>query len=158
MPISTPHPGHYLATVFAKPLGLTAESLADLLKVPTNEIADLLASEADLTAEVAVRLAVVFNKMPEDWMDLQTAYSLERAKASENLSDLRKYEKLNVLWATGVPTVAGNYYWRERPGSTEHHCEVSYVPYGTLMDRSILCWTMTNFSFVDDGRGQWRSA
>lgn len=152
------HPGQYLQAAFATPLNLTASQLAFLLEVPNQDIEDLLAMKADLTPELAHRLAIVFNKKPEDWMALQTAYGLAWAAASEDLSGLGTYARLNEVWTTGVPTVAGNYLWREGPGDYEHHCKVSFVPYGELIDRQVLCYSTTEFSFVDDGRGQWRLA
>jgi len=152
------HPGQYLQAAFAAPLSLTASQLAFLLEVPNQDIEDLLALKSDLTPELAHRLAIVFNKKPEDWTGLQTAYGLARAKANEDLSGLAPYARLNEVWTTGVPTVAGNYLWREGPGEYEHRCKVSFVPYGDLIDRQILCYSTTEFSFVDDGRGQWRLA
>ncbi len=74
------HPGEILCEDLMKPLGLTAEELAEALGIETDRVRDIIAGEKPVTGEVALRLARYFGNSPEMWMTLQSDYDLETAK------------------------------------------------------------------------------
>nr|WP_199699329.1 HigA family addiction module antitoxin [Oleomonas cavernae] len=75
------HPGEMLLEEFMKPLGLSANALAGLLKVPANRISDLVRGRRQVTADTALRLARYFGTTPELWLNLQTNHDLSKARA-----------------------------------------------------------------------------
>ena len=80
MPIPDIHPGEHLTEELID-LGMTAETLADRLRVPAARVADVLDGRAPITGDLALRLANFFETSPEFWLNLQNMYELRRAKA-----------------------------------------------------------------------------
>lgn len=76
----TMHPGEYLTVSYVEPYELSQRELAERLGVSTAAVSRLLAGKADLSPEMAVRLALVFDRSAESWMALQSAHSLAQAK------------------------------------------------------------------------------
>ncbi len=81
-PLGPVHPGEILREEFLSPMDLTPYALAAALNVPRTRIERLVREEVDLTVDTALRLARYFGTTPEFWLNLQTAYALERADAS----------------------------------------------------------------------------
>jgi addiction module HigA family antidote len=73
-------PGHILRDDFMKPLGLTANALAQALRVPANRITGILNGTRAITADTALRLARYFGTDAQSWLNLQTQYELEVAR------------------------------------------------------------------------------
>jgi addiction module HigA family antidote len=82
------HPGEVLREEFLAPFDLSANRLAQAIGVPTNRVTELVAERRSMTADTALRLAVVFNTSPEFWMNLQQAYEL-RSTAKDLAKDLK---------------------------------------------------------------------
>lgn len=78
LPLITP--GEYLAEEFLEPLALSGNALALALRVPATRIQAIIKGERGITAETALRLAQYFGTTPEFWMNLQTAYELDKVR------------------------------------------------------------------------------
>jgi len=63
------HPGEILREDYLKPLGLSANALAQALKVRRG-----------ITVDTALRLARYFGGDVQSWMNLQTAYEIKMAE------------------------------------------------------------------------------
>lgn len=150
------HPGEYLVKNYLVPLNLSGDELQRLLEVPTQEITHLIKRESFLTAEMALRLEAVFAKPAEEWLQMQMEHDLELSRRHTDMSRLSRCGRLNELWITGIPQLAGNYLWREAPGSQEHRVELFYEEYGNRQERVIRCYSLTDMAFGDYAQGQWR--
>ena len=73
------HPGEILADELDE-LGLSANSFAKALSVPTNRITAILNGQRGITADTALRLAHYFGTGAQFWLNLQTTYELRRAE------------------------------------------------------------------------------
>ena len=78
LPLITP--GEYLVEEFLEPLGLSVNALSLALRVPATRMQGIAKGERGITADTALRLARYFGTTPEFWMNLQTAYELDKAK------------------------------------------------------------------------------
>jgi addiction module HigA family antidote len=74
------HPGEVLREEFLTPMDLSANALAQALRVPPNRISLILAGERGVTADTALRLARAFGTTPEFWLNLQQSYELRLAE------------------------------------------------------------------------------
>jgi addiction module HigA family antidote len=86
------HPGEYLAVSYVEPYELSQRELAERLGVSTAAVSRLLAGKADLSPEMAVRLALVFDRSAESWMELQSAHSLALAKKAVDPATTSRFE------------------------------------------------------------------
>ena len=78
LPLITP--GEYLVEEFLRPLELSINGLAMALRVPATRMLAIVKGERGITADTALRLAQYFGTTADFWMNLQTAYELDRAK------------------------------------------------------------------------------
>lgn len=74
------HPGEVLAEDFMKPLGLSANALAQKLGVPANRISSILGGKRDVSPDTALRLERAFGTSAEFWLNLQAHHDLEVAR------------------------------------------------------------------------------
>ncbi|MEW5789045.1 MAG: HigA family addiction module antitoxin [Pseudomonadota bacterium] len=74
------HPGEILREDYLKPLGLSANGLAQALKVPASRINDIVLERRGITVDTAMRLVRYFGGDVQSWMNLQTAYEIKRAQ------------------------------------------------------------------------------
>lgn len=88
------HPGEILYEEFLRPLGLTQYRLARNLGVPPRRINEIVQGKRAITADTALRLARFFGNSERFWLNLQTAYDLEREK--DNLGD-RLLDEVKVM-------------------------------------------------------------
>ena len=83
------HPGEILKEDFLRPLGLSAYRLAQLLDVPQQRIADLVAGKRAVTTDTALRLGRYFQGDARQgahfWLALQARYDLDEALAREQI-------------------------------------------------------------------------
>jgi addiction module HigA family antidote len=89
MPRLRTHPGEILAEEYMKPLGLSANALAQAIGVPGNRISDIVRQRRDVSADTAIRLGRFFDVDPRFWLNLQAAYDLSRAENEHDYSRLR---------------------------------------------------------------------
>jgi antitoxin HigA-1 len=73
------HPGEFLGDEL-KELGISANQLAQQLRVPQNRISQIIAGKRSITGDTALRLGHWFKTAPEFWLNLQTAYDLRLAE------------------------------------------------------------------------------
>ncbi len=73
------HPGEILREDYLKPMGLSANALAQALKVPASRINDIVLERRGITVDTALRLVRYFGGDVQSWMNLQTAYEIKVA-------------------------------------------------------------------------------
>lgn len=69
------HPGVILAE-YIEPTGLTQGEVAECLGISRQQLGAIINGRADVTPEMAVRLALAFDTSPQLWTNLQTNYDL----------------------------------------------------------------------------------
>ncbi|HUG84184.1 MAG TPA: HigA family addiction module antitoxin [Euzebya sp.] len=74
------HPGEILRIEFMEPLELSQAQLAAELSVSPSSVSRLVNEQADLTAQMALRLESRFGTSAEFWMNLQKSYELDIAR------------------------------------------------------------------------------
>ena len=89
MPRLGTHPGQVLAEEYLKPLGLSANALAQATDVPSNRISDIIRQRRDVSADTTIRLGRFFSVDPRFWLNLQTAYDLSLAESQHDYSSVR---------------------------------------------------------------------
>jgi addiction module HigA family antidote len=72
------HPGEHLADEL-KALGMSANTLAKELGVPTNRLTQIVAGNRGITGDTALRLGKWFGTGADIWMNLQKNYELRIA-------------------------------------------------------------------------------
>src|SRR5215472_8315753 len=75
------HPGEVLREQFMADFDLSINRLARDLRVPPTRIGDIVNQARAITPDTALRLARYFGTTAEFWMNLQTAYDLDVARA-----------------------------------------------------------------------------
>ncbi|MEP6786554.1 MAG: HigA family addiction module antitoxin [Sphingomonadales bacterium] len=78
------HAGEMLVLEFMEPLGLSAESLAELIKIDVTRLADVIDGKRRIDGELDLRLARYFRMSPGFFLGLQTDYELLEAKRALN--------------------------------------------------------------------------
>jgi addiction module HigA family antidote len=73
------HPGEVLREEFIEPLGLTARSVAQSLRVPAPRVIDIVRERRGVSPDTALRLARHFGTTPQFWLNLQAGYDLKIA-------------------------------------------------------------------------------
>ncbi|MGE0873138.1 MAG: HigA family addiction module antitoxin [Burkholderiales bacterium] len=74
------HPGEILREEYLAELGMSANALATVLKVPAPRINDIVRERRGISADTALRLARYFDTTPQFWLNLQAAYDLRKAE------------------------------------------------------------------------------
>ena len=74
------HPGEVLREDFLKPLGLSANALANALSVPASRINDIVLERRGVTVDTAMRMTRYFGGDVQTWMNLQIAYEIKTAE------------------------------------------------------------------------------
>ncbi|MGQ0505588.1 MAG: HigA family addiction module antitoxin [Myxococcaceae bacterium] len=73
------HPGEILLEEFLKPLHMSQRALALKLSVEPPVVSEIVHGKRGLSAEMAIKLAHVFDTTPEVWMNLQSGWDLWHA-------------------------------------------------------------------------------
>ena len=81
-PLAPVHPGEILLEEFIRPHGLTAGRVAARLNISRPRIEKLVRGRAPVTVDTALRLERLFGPSAQFWLNLQTRYDLETAKAA----------------------------------------------------------------------------
>ena len=87
------HPGEVLREEFLLPLKVSAGALAKACGVPRTRIERIASEKLGISGDTAIRLARVLKTTPELWMNLQSRYEIQTARAT--VGDL--VEKLRPL-------------------------------------------------------------
>ena len=88
-----PHPGEIIRDMCIEGSELTVTAAAERLGVTRKTLSALLNKRAGLSPEMALRLAKVFGRSPEAWMNLQMQFDLWRVAQRVDLSALRPIDK-----------------------------------------------------------------
>jgi len=75
------HPGEVLREEFLVPMKLSAYALADHCHVPRTRIERIVNEQNGITADTALRLSAALGTTPEFWLNLQSRYEVEMARA-----------------------------------------------------------------------------
>lgn len=70
------HPGAMLREEFMVPLGLTSEALAQSLGAPVACVEQIVAEQAGISGEMALRFKQYFRTSAGFWMNMQKSYEL----------------------------------------------------------------------------------
>jgi addiction module HigA family antidote len=73
-------PGDVLRLDFMEPLKLSARAVARDMGVAPDRVTEIVNGKRAITAETAILLARRSGTTPRFWMNLQTAYDLEKAE------------------------------------------------------------------------------
>jgi len=76
------HPGEILREQFMADFGVSINRLARDLRVPPTRIGEIVNQRRAISPDTALRLARYFGTTAEFWMNLQSAYDLDVARAS----------------------------------------------------------------------------
>lgn len=87
----TMHPGEYLFLSYVEPHKISRGELADRLGLPLQVVEGLLAKEIALTAEMAVRLELVFDRSAMSWMDMQATHDVMQARKKVDTATVRPF-------------------------------------------------------------------
>jgi addiction module HigA family antidote len=77
--LSPIHPGEILLEEFMKPMNISQYKLAKELHVGSIRISEIIHGKRSLTADTAIRLGRYFKMEAQFWVNLQSAYDLEKA-------------------------------------------------------------------------------
>ncbi len=80
------HPGEVLREEFMVPHKLTAYAVAKACHVPRTRIERIVREELGISGDTALRLGRFFGIDPRFWLNLQSRYELETAKANAGAS------------------------------------------------------------------------
>ena len=80
--LTLPPPGEILATEFLEPLRLTQYRLAKEIHVPQTRIAAIIKEGRSISADTALRLARFFGTSVAFWLNLQSQYDADTARAA----------------------------------------------------------------------------
>jgi addiction module HigA family antidote len=70
------HPGEMLLEEFLKPKKITQVQAAAKMRISFNRLNELINGKRGITADTALRLALLLKTSPEFWMNLQAQYDL----------------------------------------------------------------------------------
>jgi len=74
------HPGEVLCEDYLEPLEMSANALAQALRVTPARINEIVREKRGITADTALRLARYFGGDAQSWLNLQAIYDLKRAE------------------------------------------------------------------------------
>lgn len=89
------HPGEVLREEYLAPYGMSANALAQALRVPASRINDIVLERRGITVDTALRLVRFFGGDVQSWMNLQTAYEIrvaEKTLAGRVKREVRPFE------------------------------------------------------------------
>jgi antitoxin HigA-1 len=71
------HPREVLREDYLKPLEMSANALANALKVPASRINDIVLERRGVIVDTAMRIVRYFGGDVQSWMNLQTAFEIK---------------------------------------------------------------------------------
>ena len=99
----TMHPGEYLAMSYIELYKISPIQLSVGLGLPLPDVERLLSEEMELTAEMAVRLELAFDRSAASWMRMQTEHSLMQARKKVDPDSVRPFALPSRIDATDQP-------------------------------------------------------
>ncbi len=88
------HPGEILLEEFLLPMGISQYRLAKEIAVPQRRIGEIVAGNRGISADTALRLAAFFGTDAQSWINLQSRYDTEVARATmvDVLGKIRQWD------------------------------------------------------------------
>jgi antitoxin HigA-1 len=90
------HPGELLKAELIEATGLTVTEVAGMLKVSRQAVSNIINEKADVSPEMALRIARVFGGTPDIWLRLQAKFDLEIAEKKISHFKLMPYQYTNA--------------------------------------------------------------
>lgn len=87
------HPGELLKAELIEANRLTVTEVAGMLKVSRQALSNIVNQKADVSPEMALRIATVFGGTPDLWLRLQAKYDLDIAAKKIGRFKLIPYKK-----------------------------------------------------------------
>jgi addiction module HigA family antidote len=91
------HPGEILLEEFLTPMEISETELATEINVPLQTIKDIVQGNANITANIALRLSRYFSLSEFFWLNLQMRYDLEKEKDAFAQQLKKEIQKTSVL-------------------------------------------------------------
>ena len=87
-----PHPGRSIKDSCLNALGLSLTEGARVLGVARHTLSRVINGQAGISPDMAFRLEKAFGSSADVWLRMQAAYDLAKARAHEDLIDVKRYE------------------------------------------------------------------
>ena len=87
-----PHPGEFIREVYLETLDVSAQTVADKLKVSPSTFTGLLTGSSSITPEMALRLSKTLGRTPESWLAMQNSYDLWQMRQRLDMDEVEKLE------------------------------------------------------------------
>lgn len=88
-----PHPGEILSELWLEPLGLSPAETATKLKMPGHALSAIVAGQAPIDPETALRLELAFGKSAESWLAHQAAFDLWQLESTREHLGVPRIER-----------------------------------------------------------------
>jgi len=86
------HPGEFIKSELVEANGLTVSEVADMLLVSRQAVSNIVNQKADISTEMALRIATVFGGTADIWLHLQSKYDLNLAEQKIKRLKLTPYQ------------------------------------------------------------------
>ncbi len=87
------HPGQLIKSEFVEANELTISEIAEMLQVSRQAVSNIINERADISPEMALRIATVFGGTANLWLQLQSKYDLDMAAQKIKLLKLTPYNQ-----------------------------------------------------------------
>lgn len=87
------HAGDWLKTEIVEPAGVSVKALAEHFGVSRQALSNLLNSNANLSADMAIRFEKAFGIKADTLLRMQTAFDLAQARAHEAEIKVARFAK-----------------------------------------------------------------
>jgi len=91
-----PHPGRIVRQDCIEPLELTVTKASELLGVARQTLNNLINEKAGISPEMAIRLEKLGWSTADQWIRLQAAYDLARARQHQDRIKVEPYQPHHV--------------------------------------------------------------
>lgn len=92
-----PHPGFSVRMDCLEPHGLSVTEAAKVLGVSRSALSNLVNGNADLSWDMAIRLAKAFGGTPEGWMRLQFQFDASRVEERSKRIKVKTFYQSTTL-------------------------------------------------------------
>lgn len=81
------HPGEIFSEEIIKPSKLTVVQAAELLKITSATLSNIINGNSPILPDIAIRIAKVFGGNPDLWLRLQRSYDLKETESKSYNDD-----------------------------------------------------------------------
>ena len=90
------HPGEFLRSELLEANSLTVSKIAEILQVSRQAVSNIINQKADISPEMALRIATVFGGTADIWLNLQSKYDLNVAVKKIQRLKLTPYQHARI--------------------------------------------------------------